>query len=120
MTIADLSVTITDRVTSVAPGDSTRYFITVTNNGPDTVDALVTDLFPADFTNVSWVVAPLPGGFISATPASGSGDIINATAELQPGGGALFVASGQISASPTGPIANTVTVATPAGTTDYP
>jgi uncharacterized repeat protein (TIGR01451 family) len=117
MTVADLSVTITDRVTSVAPGDSTPYFITVTNNGPDFVDALVTDSFPADFTNVSWFVVLNPGA-LSASPASGSGDINNATAQLQPGGSVTFFASGQISASPTGPIANTVTVATPAGTTD--
>src|SRR5262249_9211703 len=62
-------------------------------------------------------VVLLPGA-ISASPAGGFGDIINATAELQPGGGAIFRASGQISASATGPLANTVTVAAPAGTTD--
>src|SRR5262249_61567598 len=103
-------------VTSVVAGASNIYTITVTNNGPSMVDALVTDLFPADFTNVSWFVVLLPGA-ISASPAGGFGDIINAAAELQPGGGAIFRASGQISASATGPLANTVTVAAPAGAT---
>src|SRR5262249_17821084 len=114
---ADLAVTITDGATSVVAGASNIYTITVTNNGPSMVDALVTDLFPADFTNVSWFVVLLPGA-ISASPAGGFGDIINATAELQPGGGAIFRASGQISASATGPPANTVTGAPPGGATD--
>ncbi len=34
---ADLSVTVNDGVTSVAPGNIDTYTITVTNNGPDTV-----------------------------------------------------------------------------------
>jgi uncharacterized repeat protein (TIGR01451 family) len=101
---------------SVAPGDSTRYIITVTNNGPDFVDALVTDSFPADFTNILWIASPNSGA-LSVSPPARTADI-NATAQLQPGGSVTFFASGQISASPTGPLANTVTVATPAGTTD--
>jgi uncharacterized repeat protein (TIGR01451 family) len=114
---ADLAVTMTDGVTTVAPGASITYTITVTNNGPSMVDALVTDLFPADFTNVLWFVV-LNSGAISASPAGAFGDINNATAKLLPGGSVTFRASGQISASATGPLANTVTVTTPAGTTD--
>src|SRR5262249_28816933 len=113
---ADLAVTVTDGKTIVVPGTSNTYTITVTNNGPSTVDALVTDSFPADFTNVSWFVV-LNSGAISASPASSFGDI-NATATMLPGGSVTFRASGQISASATGTITNTVTVAPPAGTTD--
>jgi uncharacterized repeat protein (TIGR01451 family) len=113
---ADLAVTMTDGVTTVAPGDSIAYTMRVTNNGPSMVDALVTDLFPADFTNILWFVV-LNSGAISASPSGGNGDIHD-TVKLLPGGSATFRASGQISASATGPLANTVTVTAPAGTTD--
>ena len=113
---ADLAVTVDDGKTTVTPGSSNTYTITVTNNGPSMVDALVTDSFPADFTNVSWFVLLNPGA-ISASPPGSFGDI-NATAELLPGGSVTFRASGQISASATGSLINTVTVAPLAGTID--
>src|SRR5262249_57822727 len=37
---ADLAVTMTDGTTTVVPGTSNTYTITVTNNGPDTVTSL--------------------------------------------------------------------------------
>ena len=37
---ADLSVTVTDGKTTVAPGTIDTYTITVTNNGPDTLSSL--------------------------------------------------------------------------------
>ena len=46
---ADLSITKTDGVTTVKPGSSTTFTITVTNNGPSDVPAgvVVTDQIPA-------------------------------------------------------------------------
>ena len=45
---ADLAITKTDGVVSVAPGTTTTYTIVVTNNGPgNVVGATVTDVMPA-------------------------------------------------------------------------
>jgi len=67
---ADLAVTVDDGKTTVTPGSSNTYTITVTNNGPSMVDALVTDSFPADFTNVSWFVLLNPGAISASPPGS--------------------------------------------------
>jgi uncharacterized repeat protein (TIGR01451 family) len=48
---ADLAVTKSDGVTSIASGSSTTYTITVTNNGPSSVTgAVVTDTIPTGMT----------------------------------------------------------------------
>ena len=48
MPTADLSISVTDGATSVAPGTRDTYTITVTNNGPDTLSGLtLSDAIPA-------------------------------------------------------------------------
>src|SRR5438876_743334 len=70
---ADLAITKTDGVTTVAPGTSDTYTIVVTNNGPSTaVGAAVTDIFPADLTAVSWTAVASAGSSVAA--ASGVGN----------------------------------------------
>ena len=51
---ADLSISVTDGVDSVAPGSSDTYTITLTNNGPsEAPDATVTETFVPGFSAVS-------------------------------------------------------------------
>jgi uncharacterized repeat protein (TIGR01451 family) len=113
---ADLAITKTDGVTTVVPGSSDTYTIIVSNNGSSTaVAAPVTDIFPAAMTAVSWTAVASAGSSVGA--ASGVGNI-NTFVTLLPGGAATFTAVGQISSSATGSLANTASVATPAGATD--
>jgi uncharacterized repeat protein (TIGR01451 family) len=113
---ADLSVTITDGRTTVAPGASDTYTIIVSNAGPSTaVAATVADLFPAAFTAVSWTAVASGGSSVAA--ASGTGNI-NTKVTILPFGIVTFTAVAQVSASATGSLANTVTVIPPAGAPD--
>src|SRR5262249_13298784 len=89
---ADLSITMDDGVTAVAPGAATSYTIVVSNNGPDAVTgATVFGSPPFDTTADTWL----------ATGSTGGGSV-----------------TGTIASNATGTITNTVTVAPPAGTTD--
>ena len=68
MPTADLSISVTDGATSVAPGTRDTYTITVTNNGPDTLSSLtLSDAIPAALLNVSF------------TPSVGTYDVVTHT-----------------------------------------
>ncbi|HZP66895.1 MAG TPA: hypothetical protein VFB32_11350, partial [Rudaea sp.] len=111
---ADLSITKTDGVTSVTAGGSTTYTITASNAGPsNATGATVADTFPASET-CTWTCVGAGGGTCTA---SGSGNI-NDTVNLPAGGSTTYTASCTISAAASGTIANTATVAAPAGLTD--
>jgi uncharacterized repeat protein (TIGR01451 family) len=113
---ADLSVIITDGRTTVVPGASDIYTIVVSNAGPSTaVAATVTDLFPAAFTSVSWTAVASSGSSVAA--ASGVGNI-NTLVTLLPFGTATYTVVALVSPSAAGSLANTVSVASSAGTTD--
>jgi uncharacterized repeat protein (TIGR01451 family) len=63
---ADLAVTIDDGKTTVVPGTSNTYTITVTNNGPSTVSSLtLTDVIPAALLNPNF--APSVGAYDTNT-----------------------------------------------------
>ena len=112
---ADLAITKTNNVTTVTPGSVVTYTIVVTNNGPGAVTgATVTDVVPAALTGVTWTCVASAG---SACPASGAGNI-NAAVDLLAGGTATFTLKGTLSASATGTLTNTATVAAPPGITD--
>jgi uncharacterized repeat protein (TIGR01451 family) len=111
---ADLSITKTDGVTSATAGGSVTYTITAANAGPsDAAGATVADTFPASET-CTWTCAGAGGG---SCTASGSGNINN-TVNLPAGGSTTYTASCAISASATGSLSNTATVAVPGGVTD--
>jgi uncharacterized repeat protein (TIGR01451 family) len=113
---ADLSITKTDGVPTVAPGGGTTYNIVVSNTGPSTaVDATVTDLFPGAITNVDWTAVASGGS--SVAQATGTGNILT-TVTLLPGGTATFTAVAQISPAAIGSLTNTASVSPPAGVTD--
>ena len=103
---ADLSITMTDGVTTATPGGSVTYTITVSNTGPSNVTgATVADTFPASLT-ATWTGVGAGGG--TAT-ASGSGNI-NDTVNLPAGGSVTYTVSATISAGATGTLSNTATV----------
>lgn len=106
----DLVVEKTNPATSVTPGASTVYTVTVANAGPSFADdAVVTDALPSGATSMSWTCTATAG---STCPASGSG-AINATVDLAPAGTLTFTVTVQVPASATGTITNTAS-ATPA------
>jgi uncharacterized repeat protein (TIGR01451 family) len=112
---ADLRISKTDGVTSVQPGDAVTYTITVSNFGPQAVNAAtVTDIMPAALTGVTWTCSASSG---SSCPASGNGNI-GAAVSLLNGGNATFIVNATVSPSATGTLANTATVAAPAGVVD--
>ena len=111
---ADLAITKTDGVTSVAAGGSTTYTIVASNAGPSSATgATVTDTFPAGET-CTWTCTAAGG---STCAASGSGTISD-TVDLASGGSVTYTAVCAISPAATGTLTNTATVTAPAGTTD--
>jgi uncharacterized repeat protein (TIGR01451 family) len=112
---ADLSITKTDGVTTVAQGGSTTYTITASNAGPDAATgATVADTFPADCTAVNWTCVGAGGGTCTA---AGAGNI-NDTVNLPSGASVTYTAACTISGTAASPLVNTATVTAPAGVTD--
>ncbi len=112
--IADLAITKTDGVTSVAPGGVLTYTITASNAGPsDAPGSTVADTFPATLT-CNWTCVGAGGG---TCMAAGAGNI-NDSANLPAGGSVTYTASCTVSGAASGSIANTATVTAPAGVTD--
>ena len=106
---ADLSVTVTDGKTTVAPGDIDTYTITVTNNGPDTLSSL---------TLIEAVALSSP---IFGPPSAGSYDPLTGAwtgLSLATGQTVSLTLSGAVTPSATGSLTNIVAVAPPAGTSD--
>jgi len=111
---ADLAITKTDGVTTATPGGSVIYTITASNAGPSNAPgSTVADTFPAAET-CTWTCVGASGGTCTA---SGNGNI-NDTASLPASGSITYTASCSISASASGSLTNTATVAAPAGVTD--
>jgi uncharacterized repeat protein (TIGR01451 family) len=115
-TTADLSITKSDGVTSVAPGGAVHYTIVAGNLGPDAAGAAaVADTVPASLGSVTWTCTASAGSTCGA--ASGSGSIAT-TATLAAGGSATFLLNGTVGAAATGSLVNTATITVPAGTLD--
>ena len=113
---ADLSVTKTNNVNSVVPGQSTTYVIVVSNAGPSTVaGAAFTDTFPANLQNVTFTSSALGGA--TGNTASGS-ENLNQTLTMPPNSSVTYNVTGTVSSSATGSLANTATVTAPSGVTE--
>ena len=113
--VTDLGIAKTNGVTTVVPGQTVTYTITVTNAGPtDAVGAIVTDMFPAALTGVTWTCVGTGGGVCSPT---GSGNI-NETVTVPVGGTVTFTATGTVSPAAVGVLVNTASVAPPPGASD--
>src|SRR5262249_19549417 len=72
--LAGLAITKDDGVTSVVPGNSTTYTITVGNAGPSAaVGVALADPLPPGVTAATWTFAGETGGGSVSGPSSGSG-----------------------------------------------
>ena len=112
---ADLSITKTDGVTTVNPGQMITYTIVASNAGPSpVVGATVTDTFPAALTGVTWTCVGAGGGTCTA---AGAGNI-NDTVNLPVGGTATYTATATVNPAATFGFSNTARIAAPQGTTD--
>ena len=112
--LANLSISKTDGVTTAIPGGSVTYTIVASNAGPNNASgATVADTFPASLT-CTWTCVGAGGGTCTA---SGSGNL-NDTVNLPAGGSTTYTASCAISAAATGTLSNTATLAAPGGATD--
>ncbi|AKS40466.1 GEVED domain-containing protein [Wenzhouxiangella marina] len=111
----DLAITKTDGVSSVVPGLSTTYTISVSNlSAFDAIGANVSDSFPAG-TSCSWTCVASAGSACTAGPVAGN---INDTVDLLAGGLLTYTATCGIAASATGTLVNTATVTVPVGIND--
>lgn len=112
--VADLSITKTDGVASVAPGGTLTYTIVASNAGPsNATGASVADTFPASLT-CSWTCVGAGGGTCTAGGAGNIADTVN----LPSGGSVTYTASCTVSGAASGTIDNTATVTAPGGVTD--
>ena len=113
---ADLAITVTDGQIVAAPAAPLTYTITVTQAGPSSAPlAQVSDTFPATLSGVTWSCTATAGSSCGAP--SGTGNITQPVS-LLPGGSATFTAGAVLSLSASGTLANTASVAAPAGVAD--
>jgi uncharacterized repeat protein (TIGR01451 family) len=112
---ADLSISKSDGLSDVTPGQSVVYTIRAANAGPDPVSgATVTDVVPAGLTLGAWSCTASSG---SSCPSSGSGNL-SASVSLHAGGSATFTVAATMGAGISGSIANTAGISVPTGTND--
>src|SRR4030095_16562947 len=92
------------------------YTIIVTNLGPSSVSgAVINDSFPSTFTGITYTATQ--SGDVSGFTAAGSGDIHH-TVGMPAGSKITYKATGTISLSDTGSIADTATVSASSGVAD--
>jgi uncharacterized repeat protein (TIGR01451 family) len=104
---ADLSITKTDGVTSLSPGDTSTYTIVVTNAGPSAAPITkVTDLMPAALGDAAWTCVGSGGGVCIA---SAVGNITDSM-DLPVGATLTYTVVATIQAGATGTLTNTATV----------
>ena len=113
---ADLSITVSDGVTSAVPGQGLTYSLVVRNvSGPDAVvGATVQDTFPAPLACL-WTCQGVGGA--SCTPGQIAGNI-NDTVVLPVGSTLTYTAVCDIDADATGTLSNSATVTAPPGISD--
>ena len=112
----DVSVTKTDGVTEVTPGNTVNYQIVVSNAGPDgVIGAELADLVPVILAGVTYTATPFGGA--SGFTASGSGSI-NDLLDLPAGSSVTYDLSGTLPFNASGILTNTATVTPPLGITD--
>ncbi len=109
-TCADLSVNVTDIVSSVVPGHVVAYAVTLRNNGPSTVGSVsLTDAAPAALRGVAYL--PIEGSYNPTTH-------VWAGLNLGAGHTAVLLVGATVDPAATGTLVNAVSVAPPAGVLD--
>jgi uncharacterized repeat protein (TIGR01451 family) len=113
---ADLSISKTDGITSMAQGGSTTYTIVVANAGPSAVvGATISDPMPASLATMTYTA--VGSGGASGFTASGSGSIGDIVT-LPLGGTITYTVQATLKAAAIGTLTNTAAVTPPAGVTD--
>jgi uncharacterized repeat protein (TIGR01451 family) len=113
---ADLSITKTDGVETIAPGSTVSYTIVASNAGPSNASGTtVTDDFPASITGVAWTCTATLGSSCGA--ANGNGNL-NRLVDLAAGGSVTFTATGTIDPGASGTLSNTATLTRPSAVPD--
>lgn len=114
--IADLGVTKSSQPKPFEPGKPLVYTMVVSNAGPsDAIGATVSDVVPTPLQGFQWICTPVIGA--TCLPAAGTGTIA-AVVTIPVGGSVTFHLFGDVPLDHTGPIANTISVTPPPGTTD--
>lgn len=102
---------------TVAPGSLLTYFIEVFNEGPsDVVDARVVDVFPPQFSAISWSCPTTSGG--ATCPAGTRQGDIDQLVDIPAGGSILFEAAATVLADIDGSITNVASITEPPGVID--
>jgi uncharacterized repeat protein (TIGR01451 family) len=104
-----LLITKTADATTLQPGGTVVYTITVRNVGSaEAIDALISDPIPAGIDAFAWTCAASGGA--SCPNASGSGAIAETIATFPVGAALVYTVVASVSADPPATIANTATV----------
>ncbi len=94
---ADLSITKTDGITSIAPNNNLIYTLVARNNGPSLVrDATITDTFPAQLTSINWSATGSTG--TSGFDTTGTGNINDTGISLAPNASITYVVTATVAA----------------------
>lgn len=113
---ADLKITVDDGDSALFVGQNNTYTIVVSNSGPsDVTGAVVRDIFPSNFTGVTFTATQVGGA--SGFTATGSGSV-NDIVTLPADSRIIYKAKGAISSAGTGTISNTATVTCPTSVPD--
>ncbi len=113
---ADLSVTKTDGVTSVNAAGTTTYTVTVSNAGPNSTTATLTDPAVTGLTKTGVTCTAATGGAVCPTSPTVSGLESGLALGKIPSGATLtFSVTANVTAT-SGSVSNTVTVAVPSTT----
>jgi uncharacterized repeat protein (TIGR01451 family) len=111
--VANLTISKSNGVTSVVPGRTTTYTITVSNTGPsDVAGVQVTDPQSAVLSGFTWTCRGSGGARCAA--ASGAG-ALNTTVNLPAGNSATFLLTATVAAAARGQVTNTAQADGPAG-----
>jgi uncharacterized repeat protein (TIGR01451 family) len=109
--LADVSVTKTDGVSTIAAGASTTYSIVVTNPGPSAIAGVrVTDTLPAVLTGATWTCSPTGGASCGASSGIAS---IDEVVDLPAASTVRYTVAATVDAGASGTIANTAAVTLP-------
>jgi len=113
---ADLVVSLTGPTGSVFAGSRVSYTLQIENRGPSkAIGAVVSNTLPPSLETPTWTCQSVSGSICAAPTGTGG---INTTVDLELNGRVTFVLTGTVARNFGGNLANSVSVATPAGIND--
>lgn len=112
----DLFVTMMVDPSMPVSGQMVMYTIVAGNNGPSTAKAsLLTDIFSAAFSGVTFTSVATPGA--SGNSPNGAGNLVELLT-LEANSSVTYTVMAQLATNITGPVTNTATITPPMGFTD--